>query len=66
VGGPKIGDSCEVLKAKELTWAALAVARNRLNNTCFNGGDPGHQKNAAEAWRVVEKCIELQTAKGCK
>jgi len=66
LGGPKSGDSCAVLKAKELAWAALAVARNRLNNTCFSGGDPGHQTAASDAWRVVEKCIALQTAKGCK
>jgi RHS repeat-associated protein len=66
LGGGKSSDSCAVLKAKELAWAALAVARNRLNNTCFSGGNPGHQQSASDAWGTVLNIIELQTAKGCK
>jgi len=65
LGGAKSKDSCAVLQAKTAAWLALAVARSRLNNICFNGGDATHQDEAAKAWAQVGKAITLQTEKGC-
>ena len=65
LGGPKSGDSCAVLKAKTAAWLVLAVARSRLNNVCFGGGNPTHQEETAKAWAQVSKGIALQTEKGC-
>jgi hypothetical protein len=65
VGGVKKGDSCPILQAKTAAWLVLAVARSRLNNVCFGGGNPTHQDEAAKAWAQVGEGIALQTEKGC-
>ncbi len=64
-GGVKPGDSCAVISAKAAAWFALAVARSRLNNVCFGGGDNTHQEETAKAWAQVAKAAALHTEKGC-
>ncbi|MFO1269476.1 MAG: hypothetical protein U1F67_23615 [Rubrivivax sp.] len=38
---------------------ACAVARDRLNKTCFAGGDVNHRNAAIDAWRAVTNCESL-------
>jgi type VI secretion system secreted protein VgrG len=33
-----------------------AIARDRINNVCFMGGDVGHRNAAIDAWNSVANC----------
>jgi YD repeat-containing protein len=35
---------------------ACALAREKINKTCFEGGDLGHRNQSIEAWRGVARC----------
>ncbi|WP_440080575.1 hypothetical protein [Ralstonia pseudosolanacearum] len=38
---------------------ACALARTKLMNTCYRGGDLGHQDAARNAWKAVANCESL-------
>ena len=58
--------TCAELKANLAINAACATARNRINNTCYGGGDAGHKEAAANATAAAAKCASFMAAKGCK
>ena len=49
-------DNLETLLDKRRAWLSHATARSIINNTCYKGGDEGHQKQEAAAWSNVGKC----------
>jgi len=60
---------CAALKAMRQQWANCRDARNNINNTCFSGGNPGHQQAAASAALNVSNCdarIALPEPIGCE
>jgi len=61
----KGGDDCTTLKAKLIANTACKAARDKLNNTCFDGGDEGHKQASDEAQNAIIKCGELLTKKSC-
>ncbi len=62
----KASQTCAELKANLAINAACATARNRINNICYGGGDPGHRQAAADATAAAVKCAGFMAAKGCK
>jgi hypothetical protein len=36
-----------------------AMARDKINNVCFAGGDKGHRDAAIDAWTSVANCDEM-------
>lgn len=64
LSGCKNTDCCTDLKAKHAAWLRLALAREKLNRTCFKGGDRGHRQAANDAWGNLAVCAELM-AKIC-
>jgi type VI secretion system secreted protein VgrG len=63
LGKCKDQDCCWVLKVKAAAWLSLAVARSKINTTCFNGGDAGHQQAAADAWQNLGNCERIISTK---
>jgi RHS repeat-associated protein len=47
------------LKIRHAAWLALAIARAKRDQTCWAGGDPGHQQAQADAWMHVGNCANL-------
>jgi len=43
-----------------------AAARQRVNNICYSGGDPGHRKAAAEAWKAAGVCAQRMRENQCE
>ena len=59
---------CNVLKAERQHWLDCYTARTIINNTCWGGGDPGHQEAEANAITQVGVCsarIALPQPVGC-
>lgn len=52
-------DSPTIRSQKAAAWERQALARNHRDGKCFRGGDDGHQKQAAECWNHVSKCVAL-------
>ncbi len=53
------GMSRWMLRQRKEAWIAEAIARSKLNETCFNGGDPTHQEELAKAWSNAGNCGNL-------
>ena len=64
-GGCTSNDSCAILRRKSFAWQFLAVARSRVNIRCYGGGDTGHQRQLADVWVVIRKCMGFQIKKKC-
>lgn len=58
-------DSCPTLEAKLTLNRQCALAREKVNNRCFAGGDAGHQQQASAAWNAVQRCTTAISANGC-
>jgi uncharacterized Zn-binding protein involved in type VI secretion len=56
LGGCSAGDSPALLKKKGNAWMKQGVARAKLDNTCFGGGNEGHQAAQATCWDHVGRC----------
>jgi hypothetical protein len=54
---------CRQLERNRFRNERCARARDRINNECFKGGDPGHKAAALAAWRAAENCRELYRRK---
>jgi hypothetical protein len=59
LGACQDGDSPSLLKRKGDVWLRQAVARSRLDQTCFRGGDAGHQEANANCWRHAGRCQKM-------
>ncbi|EGZ50937.1 hypothetical protein HMPREF9370_0436 [Neisseria wadsworthii 9715] len=58
LGGCKPEMSPKDLLKRSKAWLNLALARSIREQKCWDGGDEGHQKAMAEAWRHHYKCKE--------
>lgn len=56
---PAKQDSLDVLQEKYDRNMAEAVARDKLNQTCFGGGDEGHKTAADQARKAAKSCKDL-------
>jgi Novel toxin 16 len=56
---PEKQDSLAILQDKYDRNMAEAAARDKLNQTCFGGGDEGHKKAADQARSAARKCKDL-------
>jgi hypothetical protein len=56
---PEKKDSLDILQDKYDKNMAEAAARDKLNQTCFGGGDVGHKTAADQARRAAQKCKDL-------
>jgi len=56
-------DDCRTLRRNWFRNERCARARERINEECFGGGDPGHREAAAAARRAEENCRELYRRK---
>lgn len=61
---PKFNDSIQVLQDKYNKNIAEATARDKYNQTCFNGGDSGHNEQADNKRRAAAKCLDLMKLGG--
>ena len=61
--GCKGTDSCSELLAKIINNSNCIRARQTINNTCYRGGDAGHQTAAQIAVNALIKCQTLYTSK---
>jgi hypothetical protein len=59
MGKCKPGMSQGELRYRWALWLRLAVARSQSIVACWNGGDADHQRETAEAWRMVGLCQSL-------
>jgi len=57
-------DSCPTLNVKLVLNAQCALAREKVNNRCFAGGDLGHKAQAQAAWNSVQNCT-VAIARSC-
>jgi uncharacterized protein RhaS with RHS repeats len=64
LGACRPGMSRAELSARHGAWLALAIARARRDNKCWNGGDEGHQQAQAAAWTQVGICSALLIGPG--
>ena len=53
------GDAPEVLSAKIAAHYACIRARQKINETCFNGGDQGHNDAIRQRYDAIAKCWKL-------
>jgi hypothetical protein len=56
---------CATLLSNHRKNLACASARNTVNVICFEGGDSGHRRAAAEALNAAQRCISLMISKKC-
>lgn len=59
---------CFNLRQTRQRWLNCYTARNIINARCWNGGDLGHQQQAAQAIQNVAACdlkIKLPEPEGC-
>jgi hypothetical protein len=56
LGGCHAGDSPVLLETKGNAWMKQGVARAKPENTCFGGGNEGHQAAQATCWDYVGRC----------
>ena len=56
LGGCKPGMDPKNLSKRSKAWLNLALARSIREQTCWGGGDAGHQEAMAAAWRNHYKC----------
>lgn len=56
VKGCEPSDPLVVLKAKAIAFEACARARMSREETCFKGGDKGHQKQIGSLWQGYNVC----------
>ena len=49
------------LSKRSKAWLNLALARSIREQTCWDGGDAGHQEAMAAAWRNHYKCKSYLT-----
>ncbi|HYO52213.1 hypothetical protein [Archangium sp.] len=47
---------CNVLRQERDRWLQCYIARTIINSRCWNNGDPGHQRAAAQAIQNVSAC----------
>jgi len=47
------------LKMREKAWLKHALARSIREQTCWDGGDKGHQMAIAAAWKNYYKCKDF-------
>lgn len=59
LGGCSSNDGLSMLTAKKRAWLDLAAARATMNETCFDGGDLGHQIALANAYGAIANCDKL-------
>lgn len=57
------GEDVLTLTTKKHQNLSCAVARDRINKRCFDGGDLGHQEASAAAWRAVGRWQQLLATK---
>jgi uncharacterized protein RhaS with RHS repeats len=55
----KANQDLATLKANEAKNLACAKARDKINDTCYEGGDPGHKQAANEARNAAATCARL-------
>lgn len=48
--------TCPALQEMRRRWIDCANARDRINGTCWRGGDPGHTQASIQAWQNVSNC----------
>ena len=53
------GESPEVLQYKIAGHYACIRARQRINDTCFRGGNPTHNQSIAERYNAIKNCYNL-------
>ena len=53
------GESPEVLQYKIAGQYACIRARMQINDTCFRGGDDGHNKQIAQRYNAIKNCYNL-------
>ena len=56
LGGCKPGMDPKNLSIRSKAWLNLALARSIREQTCWGGGDAGHQEAMAAAWKNHYKC----------
>ena len=56
LGGCKPGMDPKNLSKRSKAWLNLALARSIREQTCWSGGDAGHQEAMAAAWKNHYKC----------
>jgi RHS repeat-associated protein len=59
LGGCRAGMSPSELSQRYDAWLALATARAKRDQKCFNGGDQNHQQAQADAWSNLGRCDRL-------
>ncbi len=55
----KATDEIDILFRKWETNRLCAVARTKINNSCFRGGDKNHRDQADDAYRAMARCESL-------
>ncbi|HFC8513199.1 TPA: RHS repeat domain-containing protein [Neisseria subflava] len=61
LGGCKPGMDPKNLSKRSKAWLNLALARSIREQTCWSGGDAGHQEAMAAAWKNHYKCKSYLT-----
>jgi uncharacterized protein RhaS with RHS repeats len=59
VGKCLVGMSRWDLELRRRAWLALAIARARRDEICWNGGDYNHQVEQAMAWKHAGDCASM-------
>ena len=59
LGACRAGMSKGQLQERYRAWVDLASARAQRDETCWNGGDMGHQQAQADAWKNAGNCGNL-------
>jgi len=55
----KVDDVKEVLMQKMTLSRRCALARTKINDACFRGGDPNHRREAQKRWGTFDNCEKL-------
>jgi len=56
-------DNCDTIYNKIVRATNCYLARDQINNECYDGGDPGHRQAADNAFRARERCNEYWVGK---